>query len=138
MDYSGTCRCEKISVELFLPKPIDTYVSRACDCDFCTERSARYLSDPEGVLEISPKQALLQRRQGSNQAIFWLCDTCQDLIAVSCDFNNETKGALNAKLLESEYQLATPTIVSPKQLSAKEKASRWDTIWMKVTFGSVG
>jgi len=46
--------------------PIQSYVPRACDCDFRFERKIAYLSDPESRLIINSKSKLKKYQQGSD------------------------------------------------------------------------
>lgn len=136
MNYSSFCRCGQIQITLSLPKPIDTYAPRACDCDFCTSRSASYLSDPDGVLQITNAEELEQLQQGSEQAIFWQCTSCHDLVGVTHEFENGIKGAVNASLFAANYELQNAIVVSPKTLSPEEKRERWGGVWMRVEFST--
>ncbi|WP_163341074.1 aldehyde-activating protein [Desulfopila sp. IMCC35008] len=134
MHYSSFCRCGQIQVNLSLPKPIDTYAPRACDCDFCTSRSASYLSDPDGMLQITKAEELEQLKQGSGQAIFWQCKSCHDLIGVTHEFKNGIQGTVNANLFAEGHELQSSIAVSPKTLSPEIKRERWREVWMKVKF----
>ncbi|BHH82613.1 GFA family protein [Desulforhopalus sp. 52FAK] len=134
MNYSNTCSCGKIQIKLTLPKPIEEYTPRACDCDFCTTRKAAYISDPDGVLEITQSEGLESLIQGSKQAKFWQCKSCHDLIAVTHEFETGLQGAINANCLAGSNKLQNPISVSPKTLSPEEKIERWQAGWMTVKF----
>ena len=134
MHYSNTCSCGTIQIKLTLPKSIDEYSPRACDCDFCTTRKAAYISDPDGVLEVKQAKELEPLVQGSEQARFWQCKSCNDLIAVTYEFEDGLQGAINTGFLQNSNKLKTPISVSPKTLSAEEKIERWKAGWMSVTF----
>ncbi len=136
MMYSSSCSCGKIQVKLSLPKSLSQYTPRACDCDFCTARNASYLSDPEGRLQITETEELDQLMQGSEQAIFWQCKSCHDLIGVTHEFENGLQGAVNANLFAESYKLQNSVPVSPKTLSPEEKRERWREGWMSVTFNT--
>ena len=136
MKYSSACTCEKIQVKLSLPKQLDKYTPRACDCDFCTVRKASYLSDPHGVLEVTKSGGLEQLVQGSEQAIFWQCKSCHELIVVTYEFEGGLKGAVNASLFAKIIKLQQSIPVSPKLLSPEEKLERWREAWMTVRFAT--
>ena len=136
MKYSSRCSCEKVQLEISLPKPLDTYEPRACDCDFCTARNACYLSDSDGVLDIYQTAQLEQLKQGSKQAIFWQCKYCRDLVAVTHEFSSGLRGAVNASLLSKQHRLPNAIPVSPKNLSLQQKQERWSAIWLKVNFNT--
>lgn len=136
MSYSSLCSCGKVTIEVILPRPIEEYAPRRCDCDFCTSRGASYLSDPEGKLKFLPIHELEQIKQGSYQATFWSCSSCKDLVAVTGEFPEGIRGAANSRLFEKQYNLQPSKIVSPKTLSPEEKLNRWCTLWMKVEVNS--
>lgn len=135
--YHGQCRCGACAVLLHLPKPIEQYTPRACDCNFCQTRNIAYLSDPDGSLMISLSAPLDSLKQGSEQARFIACQACSTVLAATVVADNRLIGAVNCRLLDAHAncQLAEPA--SPKLLSAEEKFSRWQKIWLPVTFISV-
>ncbi|MFT2112084.1 hypothetical protein [Marinomonas sp. 2405UD68-3] len=128
----GRCSCGQTKVTLSLPKTLDHYSPRACDCDFCISRNIAYLSHPLGELEIESKEPLDIQKQGTNQAGFITCSSCQSVIAASLQLENRLIGALNSTLLSNSSLLQEPTIVSPKALGAKEKIDRWQTVWLNI------
>jgi len=134
MGYSSTCRCGKTSVQLVLPNPIESYAPRECDCDFCQSNQITYLSDPEGSLFVASHEALNQSKQGSEQATFWHCSSCEQMVVVTNTLDDEVKGAVNGKLLSNKYTLQQPQAVFPKLLSPTEKRDRWSAAWLRVTF----
>jgi len=128
----GKCSCGETNVKISLPETLDQYSPRACDCDFCVSRSISYLSHPDGELEIESIAPLEVQRQGSNQASFITCNSCKSVIAASLQLENKLVGAINSTLLSDSSLLQKPTIVSPKQLGAKEKVERWQTLWLNI------
>lgn len=132
MNYSTSCSCGKIKVTAYFPLPIEEYQARECDCDFCISRGLAYLSDAKGTISFSPKAQLNQLKQGSGQAIFWECNNCHDVVAVTNSKHDEVRGAVSKQLFAKHLTLKPSVIVSPKQLSASEKAERWSTVWSKV------
>ena len=130
MRFQTHCSCGNISVGLILPKPIESYRPRQCDCDFCMSNNIQYLSDSNGSLSIKPTTQLNQLRQGSEQAVFWQCSNCHQIVAVSHQYENEFRGALNAQLFSHEHQLPEAVVVSPKSLSPSEKRERWSSVWL--------
>lgn len=128
-EYSGKCVCGSVKVKISLPKQLNHYVPRACDCDFCVSQGVAYLSDPDGKLEIESNKPLATQQQGSMQAKFLTCSKCDTVIAVSIESNNKLIGALNSNLLSGIEFLQQPVAVSPKLLSANEKVNRWQACW---------
>ena len=133
-EVTASCNCAKIQIKLSLPKPLQDYAPRLCDCDFCTERNAAYLSDPDGVLDVSGAQDLEFFKQGSEQALFWQCKSCHSLILVSNEFAGDVKGAVNIALFTTEHPLADGIKTSPKMLAPEVKRQRWQKLWLKVNF----
>ena len=132
MKYRGECGCGAVRIDVELTKPLSEYTPRACDCDFCVERNAQYLSDPEGLLRIVADEYLDSLTQGSEQAAFLQCAACHQLIAATIQSGPEVRGALNAMLLTHTSELRPAETASPKRLSPEEKLSRWETLWMPV------
>jgi hypothetical protein len=130
--YSTSCPCGEIKVVVDFPRPIEAYQARACDCDFCTSRGLAYLSDVDGTLSFSPIQKMNQLKQGSGQAIFWQCQNCLHIVAVTSESNGVVRGAIAKQIFEQNFQLKPSINVSPKTLSPSEKTKRWLTVWSKV------
>lgn len=131
--YSFSCQCGKVVGKICLPKELAGYSPRECDCDFCTARGIKYLSDPEGVISIQSSSKLLKLKQGSNQAEFLTCSSCKDVIAASLNEEGKIIGALNSSLLEMSEELGTTVVVSPKLLSESEKVERWGGVWCSLS-----
>ena len=132
--YRGICACGNTRLTIELPKPLNSYTPRACDCEYCMARNISYLSHPEGILRIQVSNPLVQQQQGSRQATFHHCWGCNELVLVTCEIGSVLQGAVNAALLDNSDALNSPLAVSPKLLEAEEKLSRWDSAWMKVIF----
>jgi len=128
----GQCNCGQTKVILTLPKSLDKYNPRACDCDFCRSRNISYLSHPEGKLEIESGELLEVQQQGSNQASFLTCSSCKSVLAACLQLENQLIGALNSTLLSNFTSLQEPIKVSPKLLEAKEKIERWQSVWLDI------
>jgi len=128
---SGGCHCGNIALELQLTRAPASYSPRACDCDFCRKHGAAYVSDPEGALRIRiADDALTARyRQGSAQAEMLLCRRCGVLVGALYSAGGRCYGTVNASALEPAVRFGTVSVVSPQQLSATEKAVRWQNIW---------
>lgn len=132
-EYQGKCHCGKVTFLVTLPRPLNTYAPRACDCDYCTKLGLSYLSDPEGILELHSAVPLIKTTQGSGQAEFLSCNKCGVIVTVVYPFQTGLKGNVNARLIEEHEQLQQPVTVSPKLLEPAEKVKRWDEFWFPVT-----
>ena len=137
MDYSACCNCKKIGVNLTLARPIENYQPRSCDCSFCQLHAVTYISAVDGALSIHPTGALKQLKQGSAQAIFWQCVTCNQIISVTHAFGDgidQLRGAVNGQLFSRQYQLPAPVSVCPQRLTPADKRKRWLSSWLTVNF----
>ncbi|CZF79624.1 MULTISPECIES: aldehyde-activating protein [Grimontia] len=132
MNYSSTCDCGEIKINVCFPLPIDEYQARACDCDFCVPRELAYLSDVNGTISFSPRNKMNQLKQGSGQATFWQCSNCKQVVAVTNTSKGETRGAVSKAIFAKKFSLKPSAFISPKNLSPKEKIERWPTVWSKV------
>ena len=133
----GKCSCGQTKVKLSLPKTLDYYTPRACDCDFCIARNISYISHPDGELEIESSEPLDVQIQGSSQASFITCNCCKSVIAAPLQLESSLVGALNSALLSKSSLFQEAITVSPKALSAKEKVDRWQTVWLKVKVNGI-
>jgi len=129
----GQCGCGAVKIKLTLPNTLGDYAARACDCDYCIERNVAYVSDPTGSLEITSDENLKVDQHGSEQAKFLSCKHCNEMIAVTYEFDDLVKGAANANLLSEVDTMKQAEVVSPKLLSATEKVTRWRKLWLDVT-----
>lgn len=133
---SGGCHCGNILLEVGLPQTPASYRPRVCDCDFCVKHGAAYLSDPQGTLTLRIRDESQTGRyhQGSGQAEFLVCRNCGVLAAVLYRSERQLYGAANAKAVEGKTGFGPEQPVSPKTLSAGDKAKRWQDVWFsKVT-----
>lgn len=130
---NGGCHCGNIQLELELARAPDAYNPRACDCDFCTQHSAAYLSDPKGSLTIRIKDEdkLGRYRQGNGIAEFLICRNCGVLTAVTYKNEGRVYGAVNARAIQGGKGFGPEQTVSPKTLSADAKMSRWRDVWFQ-------
>lgn len=95
-------------------------------------RGLAYLSDPDGTLSFHPKDGMRQLQQGSEQASFWQCEHCDQVLVVTHEELGVLRGAVSKALFEKDYKLAPSVSVSPKQFSPREKTQRWSAVWSKV------
>jgi hypothetical protein len=128
---SGACHCGNVAIDIELSRALSTYAPRVCDCDFCRLHGAAYISDAEGALRfrIEDHNALVTYRQGSKQAEFLLCRRCGILLGVLYQDTGQTYMAVNARTIEEMTGFGIDQKVSPKTLSAGEKARRWRELW---------
>ena len=129
----GGCHCGAIRLELHSALPVENLTPRACDCSFCQRHAAAYVSDPQGRLHLTvDAEALLEYRQGSQQAHFLLCRTCGVLVAALLHAEQGVFATVNARCLQAWPRFPAAQVASPQQLSAEEKRARWLRLWTPV------
>ena len=126
----GGCRCAALAIEATLERPASAYSPRACDCSFCRERGAAWLSDPNGVLRLVQRNDAdaLHCRQGSGQADFIACAHCGTLMIAACEIDGHLYAAVNAHVFQGT-QFAPEQPASPQHLSREAKRERWRQLW---------
>lgn len=125
----GGCRCG--GIRLRFVTTLREFAPRACDCAFCRRHDARWISDPHGSLALScDPEHVRYERQGSGQARFLFCTTCNALVAVLYQDGDACYAAINAARLTTRDGLLAPTPVSPGTLGARDKTSRWKRLWI--------
>jgi len=129
IELQCSCVCQATSVTLALSQPLADYQPRRCDCDFCTERSIVYLSDANGQIQITAQAPLVHLTQGSEQAHFLRCNSCDTVVAVCYSEGDHRIGAVNISLFNETQLMKTAVQASPKLLSAAEKKLRWKQLW---------
>lgn len=124
---TGGCRCGKVTLEVHLTSEPKGYNPRACDCDFCREHDAAYVSDPNGsvVVQVDAMSSLKFVRQGSELAEFILCKACDQLVGVRW----QQRGSVNTRVLAERASFGKEVLASPKHLSAEQKTARWGELW---------
>ncbi|SDH80289.1 GFA family protein [Pseudomonas panipatensis] len=127
----GSCHCANLSLEIGLSRPPHSYQPRACDCDFCRQHAASYLSDAAGSLRIKVRDpaALGRYRQGSGTAEFLFCRGCGVLIGVVYEEAGRTYAALNSRVVEGAPAFGETLAASPKTLPIGERVQRWKQLW---------
>lgn len=130
-NVSGGCHCGNIEIDVGLTAAPGAYRPRVCDCDFCRKHGAAWLSDDKGslLIRIKDRHESETYRQGSKQAEFLLCRNCGVLVAVLHRVDLKLHAAINVKAFDSTAKFGIEQAVSPKRLSADEKANRWQDIW---------
>ena len=136
---SGGCHCRNILVELQLAQAPARYHPRACDCEFCRKHGAAYLSDPRGslIIRFEDEHLVGRYRQGNALAELLLCRNCGVLVGALYDSDAGLYGAVNALVIDAGTRFGAQQSVSPRALSAAEKAKRWQGLWFpNVNIGS--
>jgi len=128
MNYTGSCSCNRWQVEIEVPRPLEEFNPRVCDCSYCQNNPSEIISDPKMKIKYSGGETSIAKN-GDQLANFYYCDYCGDLLAVGCDLDGQRRGAVNSKLLHSFNQLGKPIQIQPRLLSVVEKLDRWEKLW---------
>jgi len=132
MTYTGDCDCGRVRIELETPNPLQDRAARACQCDYCQLNGGVFFSDPQGRAVIHGEEHLIHEAQGSEQARMLLCRGCRRLVGATYIHDGKCIGAVSALFIGSDQWLKDAVPVSPENLSAEEKTSRWAKLWMPV------
>ena len=96
--HTGGCHCGNISVLYTTGVAPEETTPRACQCDFCRKHNTSAVSDPDGDLAISVRDAsLLNRYQfGLKAADFLICRACGVYVAAFMPDPDDKKGVCHA------------------------------------------
>ncbi len=127
----GQCHCGTISLRVGLTTPLASYRPRVCDCDFCRLHGAAYISDAEGSLEIriSDPGLIEHYRHGSRTAEFLICQRCGVYVSALYRDAAQVLGVVNVRALDTTAEFGSAQPISPRSLSADDKAARWRMLW---------
>ena len=127
---AGGCHCGNIAVRVELTSAPQRCQPRACDCEFCRKHGAAWWSDAHGSLHIhiADEADSARYRQGAGLAEMLLCRRCGVLVAALWQ-GSGLYGVVNVAALDARGEFPAPQPVSPRQLSAEAKVSRWESIW---------
>jgi hypothetical protein len=135
MNIRGACRCNNIEVTWH--NRDYSLVPRACQCDYCRERRAAYVSKSGTRIEVRIRRPQYHReiRHGSNSAVFHECGYCNQVMLVTAEFDGVVYGALNARQLNPRFAFPEPVEADYDGQSAERKQNRWRENWCcPVTF----
>lgn len=141
-DLTGGCYCGNIRLGIRLPRPLEAYQPRACDCDFCRKHGAAYVSDRDGCLRIEARDAALVSlyRQGNELAEMVVCARCGVLVGALFREEEALYATVNVRAMQGSEGFGAEQAVSPKLLESKDKVSRWKKVWFRdvVLTGALG
>jgi hypothetical protein len=88
------------------------------------------ISDPRMSIAVTAGAfSLYKAANGSGQADFYHCKSCNQLLVVGATLAGVSLGAVNSFLFGNLNQLGEPILVQPRLLSPGEKVARWSKIW---------
>ena len=106
-------------------------VPRACQCEYCTSKSAAYVSKSGTKFEVTIRNSDLHAtaQHGSNSASFHECTNCDQVIFVTAEIGGELYGALNATCLVNKFGFSPAVDANYSAQTAGEKLARWQQNW---------
>jgi hypothetical protein len=134
MSMHGSCKCRNIEVHWHT---VDySLVPRQCQCDYCGQKDAAYVSKSGTRVDIHIHSERLHNTvmQGSNSALFHECGNCGQLVFVTAEIDGELFGALNANCMDNKLGFSAPIGVDFSNQSAGEKLIRWRDNWCHPVF----
>ena len=129
MIMRGSCSCNNICLSW---RNIDfSLVPRKCGCNYCSEKSAAYVSKSKTSVEVEVRNTTLLRMQehGSRLAKFYECANCGDVVIVIVSIDGELFCALNVNCLEQRHRFPKPINVNFSDQMPEQKLARWKQNW---------
>lgn len=134
MTMRGNCECKNIAVEW---QTVDaSVVPRQCQCHYCKEKGAAYVSKSGSSFKIRIRNEDFHRivMQGSESAEFHECRNCGDLVCVTAAIDGELYGALNSHCLENKLGFASAIECNLSHQTPSEKKDSWRKNWCHPVF----
>lgn len=131
--HECSCHCGAVSVCFESTEPLSTMRPRACQCDHCRMQGARYLSDPNGWVEVRADNpdAFFRYQFGMKTADFLSCKRCGVLVGSVCSTEHGPRMVINANLfLDIETADTMATDSSDEILD--ERNARREAAWTPV------
>ena len=133
---AGSCHCGGVQVDLVLSKPPGELLLRACQCDFCSHRGARTISDPDGTatIRVGAPDALTRYRFGLRTADYLVCAVCGTYVA-AIQADDPPVGVVNVGGLGvPEFDGREPERVSYAGETVQVRMARRRGYWMPIAF----
>lgn len=129
MSLGGGCNCGNIQFIWHIPEC--TCTPRACQCDYCYEKGAAYVTEAGSKLDVRIEDASAHAitNHGANLADFHECAICTQVIFITVQIGGELYGAINANALECRDTLPPAEKLNFSNQSAEEKLRRWRQNW---------
>lgn len=133
MEFLGKCKCGNSTILLEGAESLGALNPRICDCEFCKSNPSAIVSGPGLTITVSTENGgFTNRLNGSEQAVFYHCAYCNQMLAVGAEIAGQQKGALNALLLDDQEHLGEPVAIQPRLLEPHEKLKRWSNLWCEL------
>ena len=130
MNYSGSCKCKRWSIQVSTAEALSKLNPRVCDCTYCKTHPAAIISEPHMLIRLVGEAGdLVVNTNGDQLASFYHCASCGEMLAVGCVIRGQMRGAVNSLLLDQKELLGASMPIQPRLLSAAEKLGRWSKLW---------
>jgi hypothetical protein len=98
----GQCHCGDLGYRLDWPAAAAPLAVQRCGCGFCARHGARWLARPDAplMLELAPREGVLEYRFASQTVTFLVCARCGILTAARARADDRDYGAVNANTLD--------------------------------------
>jgi hypothetical protein len=129
MTMRGSCKCNNIEI---VWHTVDySVVSRKCQCQYCVEKNAAYVSKSGSRIDIRIHNEKMHKsvQHGTNSAQFHECGNCGELVFVTVDIEGDIFGALNANCLQNKQGFSAPVVTNFSSQKAEERIERWRRNW---------
>ena len=135
----GNCRCNNIQV---VWHTVDySVVPRACQCEYCLEKGAAYVSKSGTAVDVLVHKERHHRiiMHGSGNDRFHECGSCGEVVFVTADIDGDIYGVLNAMCMRNKLGFPAAVMADLSGQTAAQKRDRWRQNWCHpVTITSPG
>lgn len=124
MKHHGGCHCGAITIDYDSVVAPEEAEVRACLCSFCRKHGSRAVSDPEGrlTLTIREAQAVQRYRFGLATADYFVCGRCGVYVAAVLADGSDLYGIAIVNALDDAE--AFTQVPKPADYSAEDEAAR--------------
>ena len=131
--FSGGCHCGNLRFQVESDIDPSGFNPRECDCQFCLKHGVQYFSDNNGslVFSIGDEVQMSRYQTGDCLAEFLVCSHCGVMVGLTLNWDGNTYGAVNCRVMDGELSWGDAVTISPRQLSREEKVNRWIEVWFK-------
>ena len=132
LQIQGSCHCGNLSLTLTMSGDPAGLTPRACTCSFCLARRARWISVPDGEVELAAADAanVSRYRFATATADFIICTRCGTHLAAACEVDGSLYAVLNLDTIEALREaLADATAVSFDGEDAADRLARRKRSW---------
>ena len=129
MGMRGRCECGNIEVDW---QVVDySLAPRACQCDYCRERGAAWVSKSGSRFTATVHRPEQHRvaTHGSGRARFHECTHCGQPVFVTAEIDGDLYGVLNAGCLRNPQGFPLPVEMDFSGQDPDQKRERWQRNW---------